>query len=68
MFTSTFAFKMVPASRMAIRSFTKSKISMANPQVFFDIEIAGKKEGRIVFELYEDVVPKTAGNFLFMNQ
>lgn len=36
---------------------------MKNPTVFFDIEIAGKAEGRITFELYADVVPKTAENF-----
>ena len=36
---------------------------MKNPSVFFDIEIAGKAEGRITFELYADVVPKTAENF-----
>jgi peptidylprolyl isomerase len=31
--------------------------------VFFDINIAGKKAGRIVFELYDDIVPKTTKNF-----
>eukprot|EP00053_Salpingoeca_punica_P009682 m.87086 g.87086 ORF g.87086 m.87086 type:complete len:368 (-) comp15122_c0_seq2:427-1530(-) len=31
--------------------------------VFFDISIDGVDEGRIVFELYNDVVPKTAENF-----
>ena len=36
---------------------------MKNPSVFFDIEIAGKAQGRITFELYADVVPKTAENF-----
>ncbi|GDY00900.1 peptidyl-prolyl cis-trans isomerase [Planctomycetota bacterium] len=36
---------------------------MANPQVFFDITIGPKKAGRIVFELFQDVVPKTAENF-----
>jgi len=36
---------------------------MANPQVFFDITIGGKPEGRIVMELRADVVPKTAENF-----
>nr|ADC80504.1 peptidyl prolyl cis-trans isomerase A (I) [Conus anemone novaehollandiae] len=36
---------------------------MANPQVFFDIEIGGKPVGRIVMELRADVVPKTAENF-----
>ena len=35
----------------------------ANPKVFFDIEIAGKKTGRLVIELRADVVPKTAENF-----
>jgi cyclophilin family peptidyl-prolyl cis-trans isomerase len=36
---------------------------MARPQVFFDINIDGKPSGRITFELYDDVVPKTAENF-----
>ncbi|MFJ2868727.1 peptidylprolyl isomerase [Kitasatospora sp. NPDC087314] len=31
--------------------------------VFFDIEIDGVPSGRIVFKLYDDVVPKTARNF-----
>ncbi|KAH9477577.1 cyclophilin peptidyl-prolyl cis-trans isomerase Cyp2 [Psilocybe cubensis] len=34
---------------------------MAN--VFFDIEIDGAPSGRIVFKLFDDVVPKTARNF-----
>jgi cyclophilin family peptidyl-prolyl cis-trans isomerase len=38
-------------------------MAMKNPNVFFDIEIGGKKEGRVKFELYADVVPKTAENF-----
>jgi len=36
---------------------------MSNPRCFFDITIDGKPAGRIVFELYADVVPKTAENF-----
>ena len=36
---------------------------MSRPQVFFDITIGGKPAGRIVFELYSDIVPKTAENF-----
>ncbi|MEM9488366.1 MAG: peptidylprolyl isomerase [Myxococcota bacterium] len=35
----------------------------SNPQVFFDIEIGGKPAGRIVMELFADVVPRTAENF-----
>ncbi|KAI1200831.1 cyclophilin-like domain-containing protein [Nemania serpens] len=33
------------------------------PRVFFDIEIGGQPAGRITFELYDDIVPKTAENF-----
>ncbi|PAV55530.1 hypothetical protein WR25_03930 [Diploscapter pachys] len=36
---------------------------MGRPQVFFDITIGGKASGRIVMELYSDIVPKTAENF-----
>ncbi|KAM7186305.1 41 kDa peptidyl-prolyl cis-trans isomerase [Naviculisporaceae sp. PSN 640] len=32
-------------------------------RVFFDISIGGKSAGRITFELYNDLVPKTAENF-----
>uniref|UniRef100_A0A672QSZ7 Peptidyl-prolyl cis-trans isomerase D n=1 Tax=Sinocyclocheilus grahami TaxID=75366 RepID=A0A672QSZ7_SINGR len=34
-----------------------------NPLVFFDVDIGGERVGRIVFELFADVVPKTAENF-----
>lgn len=36
---------------------------MANPRVFFDIQIGQQSRGRIVFELFADVVPNTAENF-----
>jgi len=32
-------------------------------KVFFDISHAGGKAGRVVFELFDDLVPKTAENF-----
>jgi peptidyl-prolyl isomerase D len=32
-------------------------------RVYFDITIGKKKAGRITFELYNDIVPKTAENF-----
>jgi peptidylprolyl isomerase len=31
--------------------------------VYFDVSVDGKSMGRIVFKLYDDVVPKTAKNF-----
>merc|ERR1712021_239913 len=36
---------------------------MANPQVYFDMEVGGEDVGRITFELRADVAPKTAENF-----
>jgi len=33
------------------------------PRVFFEVTVGGKNVGRIVFELFSDVVPKTAENF-----
>ena len=36
---------------------------MANPRVFFDITIGGRQTGRVVFELFADVAPRTAENF-----
>ncbi|KAK0731435.1 putative U-snRNP-associated cyclophilin [Lasiosphaeris hirsuta] len=34
-----------------------------NPLVFFDITLGGEPMGRITFELFKDVVPRTAENF-----
>ncbi|KAK6453636.1 peptidyl-prolyl cis-trans isomerase CPR6 [Scheffersomyces xylosifermentans] len=34
-----------------------------NPIVYFDVTADGKPKGRVVFELFKDVVPKTAENF-----
>uniref|UniRef100_A0AC35FFQ3 Peptidyl-prolyl cis-trans isomerase n=1 Tax=Panagrolaimus sp. PS1159 TaxID=55785 RepID=A0AC35FFQ3_9BILA len=36
---------------------------MSRPRVFFDVLISNKPAGRIVMELYNDIVPKTAENF-----
>jgi peptidylprolyl isomerase len=36
---------------------------MARPKVFFDVTVGGRAAGRIVFELFSDIVPKTAENF-----
>ena len=34
-----------------------------NPKVFFDIEVDGEFLGRVIFQLFADVCPKTAENF-----
>eukprot|EP00588_Corethron_pennatum_P014012 CAMPEP_0194278684 /NCGR_PEP_ID=MMETSP0169-20130528/11786_1 /TAXON_ID=218684 /ORGANISM="Corethron pennatum, Strain L29A3" /LENGTH=203 /DNA_ID=CAMNT_0039022927 /DNA_START=50 /DNA_END=661 /DNA_ORIENTATION=- len=49
------------ASRRTYAS--KSFLEMANPKVYFDMEVGGDSLGRIVFELRADVAPKTAENF-----
>jgi cyclophilin family peptidyl-prolyl cis-trans isomerase len=36
---------------------------MNNPRVYFDITIGGQEQGSIVFELFANVVPRTAENF-----
>ncbi|KAG6884607.1 cyclophilin peptidyl-prolyl cis-trans isomerase Cyp2 [Termitomyces sp. T159_Od127] len=47
-----------------LRRFTTSASSGRNlANVFFDIAINSKPAGRIVFKLYDDIVPKTARNF-----
>ena len=38
-------------------------MSNARTKVFFDISISGNPAGRIEFELFNDIVPKTAENF-----
>ena len=35
----------------------------SNPVVYFDVAIGKEIEGRIEFELFSDIVPKTAENF-----
>lgn len=36
---------------------------MERPRCYLDISIGGELEGRIVVELYSDIVPRTADNF-----
>lgn len=47
--------------RMSLGSRDMS--SLKTPRCFLDISIAGELEGRIVVELFANVVPKTAENF-----
>jgi len=44
-------------------SLTHNVTSADNPKVFMDIRIGGEEAGRLVFELFKDVVPRTAENF-----
>jgi len=57
----------VPASQLSLPDLKptaeRPMRDASNPRVFFDIEIGGEKEGRIVMELYAKDVPKTAENF-----
>ena len=41
-----------------------SRATAKNPMVYFNITINGKPVGKIVIEVFKDVVPKTAENFL----
>lgn len=43
--------------------FSSSSPSVTNPVVFFDVNIAGQPAGRIQFQLFADIVPRTAENF-----
>ena len=36
---------------------------MSKTQVFFDFSIGGNAAGRVTFELFDKIVPKTAENF-----
>ncbi|EGR32314.1 peptidyl-prolyl cis-trans isomerase, putative [Ichthyophthirius multifiliis] len=45
------------------RQFSTTSGKNNNPKVFFDITIDNTPSGRMVFELFSNVVPKTAENF-----
>ena len=62
MIASTHAFRPLAAVRRHLQSTRSAMLSMKNPLVFFDLDVAGKPLGRVTFELYADVVPKTAGD------
>lgn len=60
MFTSSVnAFRPLGARLATARNFSIKH----NPKVYFDLDINNAPAGRVVFELYADVVPKTAENF-----
>eukprot|EP00930_Biecheleria_cincta_P047656 TRINITY_DN33080_c0_g1_i1.p1 TRINITY_DN33080_c0_g1~~TRINITY_DN33080_c0_g1_i1.p1 ORF type:complete len:371 (-),score=58.60 TRINITY_DN33080_c0_g1_i1:38-1150(-) len=51
-----------PANLGPVMSIAEAS-DVANPRVFFDIEIGGEAAGRVEFELFSKVVPRTAENF-----
>lgn len=50
------------SSRPQIRRSRLAKMS-ARPRVFFDFSIGGRDVGRMTFELFDDIVPRTVENF-----
>jgi len=46
-----------------VTDIATAPINFQRPRVWFDIHVAKKPLGRIVVELYSDVVPRTAENF-----
>mmetsp|Transcript_17981 Transcript_17981/g.26065 ORF Transcript_17981/g.26065 Transcript_17981/m.26065 type:complete len:277 (+) Transcript_17981:88-918(+) len=58
-FTGLDGGKVPKLDKVAISDAT----SKTNPRVYFDIAIDGKPSGKIVMELFANVVPKTAENF-----
>ena len=61
------ALEAAPKTSAQLFSFKENSntadASYHNPRVFFDIQIGAKRAGRLVMELFADVVPKTAENF-----
>ncbi|XP_049914773.1 probable inactive peptidyl-prolyl cis-trans isomerase-like 6 isoform X2 [Epinephelus moara] len=61
----SFTFTRPQAFYMALTEdcYTKHLQNTGHPFVFMDIEIAGEPAGRLLFELFSDVCPKTSKNF-----
>lgn len=52
-----------PEGGVQLELFRGLATDLYNPIVFFDVEVDGKEEGRLLMQLRSDVVPKTAENF-----
>ena len=55
--------KSIYALFLAVSFVSAATLDTVTKKVFFDIEIDGQPQGRIVFGLFGDTVPKTAENF-----
>ena len=53
----------VPVGIEMIQPIEEEPTSTSKPLVFFDLTYGGSPLGRIVMELFDDVVPRTAENF-----
>ena len=53
----------VPVGIKMIQPVEEEPTSTSKPLVFFDLTYGGSPLGRIVMELFDDVVPRTAENF-----
>ncbi|KAA8545906.1 hypothetical protein F0562_020643 [Nyssa sinensis] len=61
--TLGFCFQCLASSSIFVCVILERETEMGRPRCYLDISIGGELEGRIVVELYSDVVPKTAENF-----
>lgn len=55
------ATPMMARSRLVQSAFMSA--AAKNPSVYFDLSAGGEPKGRVIFELYADITPKTAENF-----
>ena len=62
-FLRPFNRNMVRMSHMKFSTIPADSPPNVNSKVFFDIQIGNEKEGRIEFELFDEIVPITAKNF-----
>ena len=56
-------FFSIIATLLASQALAGDTLDKVTEKVFFDIDIDNKPEGRIVFGMFGDTVPKTTENF-----
>ena len=58
-YSGVFSGPTAPTNRVSLAEATSSD----NPTVYFDLTIDGEPTGRVTFELFANIVPRTAENF-----